>query len=125
MNQPTHKYEYLQTNESDKINHLSLLLVNNEASGNSLDARTVLLLKSGISKRAINVCKLHDWTGRDNIKKGYLVIQDFKPLATLDDLSKWTKEELFELQNCGNKTILEFEKLLMNYGLELKSRDKF
>jgi hypothetical protein len=81
---------------------------------------TPLLWKSDLSKRAINVCKLHDFTSRQQVKMGFLRIEEFQPLATVRDLSRWSKKELLELQNCGDKTIIEFERLLSKYSLCLK-----
>jgi DNA-directed RNA polymerase alpha subunit len=51
------------------------------------------------------------------IQAGLLKSEEFKPLSTIGDLSKWRQRELVRLQNCGNKTLVEFEALLKNYGL--------
>jgi hypothetical protein len=128
MNQTTHPIDYSETQEMEEHfhPHLSLLLLNNDnhimetASPAIPETASIKLWKTGISKRAVNVCKLHDWMGREAIKKGNLSKEDFKPLATVNDLSKWTKEELSGLQNCGKRTVKEFEELLNKYGLSLK-----
>lgn len=85
-----------------------------------VEATEILIWETDISLRAINACKIHDYNGRKAIQIGILTREDFKPLATIGDLCKWTKEELLELQNCGVKTITEFEGLLSKYGLNLE-----
>ncbi len=86
----------------------------------SSEMESKFLWNTDLSQRAINVCKLHDFNGRKSIEIGNLLAEDFKPLATIGDLCKWTKEELMELQNCGPKTIVEFEVLLAQYNRTLQ-----
>lgn len=80
----------------------------------------IKLWNTKLSKRAVNVCKRHDWTGRESIRKGLLQEEYFKPLATIGDLCNWERKELLELQSCGKSTVTEFEELLSKYGLALK-----
>jgi hypothetical protein len=125
MNLATHKEEPLETKEPVDVNHphLTSLLSENKINTEAalpLAPASIILWKTDLPLRAVNVCKLHDWAGRDEIKKGNLKMEEFKPLATIGDLTKWTKKELLELQNCGKKTITDFEGLLSKYGLALR-----
>lgn len=120
-------YQQNYTPESlamENTDHITLTgVLNNPGIENTAvirDELSSLLWRTNLSKRAINVCKLHDLTGREQVRKGFLSIEEFQPLATIKDLSKWSKKELLELQNCGYRTITEFEALLGKYGLTLK-----
>jgi hypothetical protein len=123
----TYRSEYLQTTKKDEFDQSNLSLVFiGENKNNLIDSLSaaerdfVSLWKTNLSLRAMNVCKRHHFNGRKAIKSGVLESVHFKPLATIADLSMWTKEELLKLQNCGNKTIGEFEDLLNKYGFTLK-----